>query len=355
MKRRLATIYAILCTLLMVAGFVLVFFFAWRAGTVSAALALVGILLGVIFSPILHELGHITLGYVMQMECVYAKFFCLQIQVSKGKKRLSFASPFAPDQTQMLPKNGGDMGSRAKWYTAGGLLIEGGFFLLLLSAAILCACVGKTNYLFWGILPYAGYLFLLNALPFEYASGKTDALILAGLAKGAPAEKCMLSAMEIQGQLMQGKSFKEIEKEWYFNLPQLSEEEPLYALLLDLRYRYFLDNEELEKAADCLNRLARSEAYLSDSEVENLAAELVYMHALRGDIAAAEESAKPCKAFLLGESATAKRILAAFSLAAGKIEDAEDLKEQAREALCLEQIAGVKKFEESLLNRIKTP
>ncbi len=327
----------------------LVFYFAWQAGTREIIGCLCGIVVGFVFAPIVHELGHLTLGKSADMECVYCKAFCFAYGDRKGKKRLFFASPFAAEQTQMLPKRGGNMRARAKAYTVGGQIFSGIFLIVALVVGLLFH-----NFVAWGSLPYAAYLFLLNLPPFEYASGKTDTLVLRGIRKGYDSEKCMLAAMEIQGQLYEGKAFGEIEKSLYFDLPQLSEEEPLYAILLDLRYRYYLDIEDTEGAADCLNRLAQAQAYLPDSEIEKLAGELAYLHSLRGDVESAQESGKLCQGYLAGESTSAKRILAAFSLAAGKKEAVETLKAQAAIALQNERIAGVKKLEEKLLERIKS-
>ncbi len=353
MKRRLATAYAIFCTLLLIAGFLLVFFFAWQAGVGATVSAIVGLAIGFIFAPIVHELGHIAFANSVQFSCVYAKFFCFKITRIKGRKKFYFASPFAADQTQVIPKTSGRMDGRAAIYTAGGLIFSGIFLVVILATALAFTFAWKTNYVAWGTLPYAAYLFLLNVMPLEYAGGKTDALVYKGIKKGYDAEKCMLSAMEIHGNLFEGKRFSEIEEGYYFNLPQLSEEEPLFALLLDLRYRYFLDRGEVERAEECLNRLVASQEYLSDGELEKIAAELVYMHSINGDLRAAEESGKVCRDFLRGESATAKRALAAYSIASGKTEAIEPLLEQAREALRYEWISGEKKLEEELLSRLK--
>jgi hypothetical protein len=158
--------------------------------------------------------------------------------------------------------------------------------------------------------------------------------------------------MEIQGRLFEGKSFAEIDEKYYFDLPQLCEDEPLYAAILDLRYRYYLEKKELEKAADCLNRLALNEEYLSFKALENVAAELVYMHSLSGDLENAERNYAVCQAFLKGDSVTAKRILTAYAKAAGKEEAVGVLVEQAYAVLQKERIEGVKKFEKILLLRL---
>ena len=352
MRKRLATVYAIICTLLLVAGFLLVFYFAWGKGTTQTAECLAGLIASLIFAPIIHELGHLCMGFLAKMDYVYVKCFCLKFHEKNGKKHFAFASPFAADQTQMLPKTGGNMQKRAIRYTLGGLLFSGVFLALILAGAIVTICVGEANYLLFGLLPYTAYLFLLNLPPIEYANGKTDTAVYRGICKGEDVEKYMLSAMEIQGQLYEGKSFLEIDQGYYFDLPQLCEDEPLYAVLLDLRYRYYVEKGEVEQAADALNRLALNEAYLPFEQLEKVAAELVYMHALTGNIEDAEKNYEACKGFLKEENATAKRILCAYATACQNTEAAEVLLQQARLLLAKEKIAGVKKFEEILLSRL---
>lgn len=352
MRRKGATIYAMLCTLLLAAGFVLVFFFAWKAGSREMGECIVGVVLGFSISPIVHELGHILCAEAAKMRIVYTKFFCFRVFIKDGKTRFGFASPFAADQTQVIPKVGGNMRKRALHYTRGGLLLSLALLFLALSASLACVYLGNTSYILWGFVPYAAYLFALNALPLEYASGKTDMLVYKGIKRGFDAEKTMLAAMEIQGRLYAGESYAEIEESWYYDLPQLCENEPLYAVILDLRYRYHLEKEEMEKAADCLNRLAISQAYLSDEELEKIAAELTYMHALNGDIERAEESAKLCRGYLQSNQASAKRILATYAATVGQKDGVKTLIEQAKCALEKEWIAGNKKFEEKLISRI---
>ncbi len=352
MKRRLTTVYAVLCTLLLAAGFVAVFYFAWQAGVDEAVSALVCFAVSLFLAPLVHELGHSCFAGGANMQIVYCKVFCFKLFRERGKLKFGFASPFAPEQTQVIPKSGGNMKRRASAYTLGGLIFSGVFLALAVAPAVWLACLGIFKGNLFGLIPYTGYLFLLNLLPVEYASGKTDVLVFRGIRKGVDAEKVMLSAMEIQGQLYEGKSFLEIDEDLYFDLPQLCEDEPLFAVILDLRYRYFLEKGALEKAADCLNRLAQAQAYLTDSEVEKIAAELTYMHALRGDLESAEECGKLCKNYLTEDTVTAKRVLLAYSKLAGKTEAIAPLLQQA-EACLVWEIAGLAKAEKILLSRIE--
>ena len=163
----------------------------------------------------------------------------------------------------------------------------------------------------------------------------------------------MVAAMEIQGQLYEGKSYAEIDESLYFDLPQLCEDEPMFSVILDLRYHYYLEKEDLEKAGDCLNRLTQIQCYIPDKEIEKLAAELTYMHSLLGDVERATESGKLCAEYLQGNGVLAKRALLAFSLAIGKTEAVEPLIKQATEAIKTERLEGVRKHEKLLLSRLQ--
>ena len=349
-----STIWAIVCAVVLLAGEVAGFFFAWQIGVGVALTQALAFLLGFILAPIVHELGHIIMAKRQDMQVVYAKFSFLKIYDKNGKNRLGFASPFAMDETQVIPKMGGDMQKRASRYTLGGLIFGGVYFAILILVSVLLTLLGLfyPAFAFWGLTVYAGYLFLLNVLPLTYNLGKTDMAVYLGIKKGEPAEKTLLSAMEIQGNLYAGKSYGEIDESLYFNLPQLAEDEPLFVVILDLRYRYWLDKGEFKKASDCLNRLAQAGEYLTADEEEKISAEFVYMHALNGDREKAEACSKGCAEYLQGETATAKRILTAVAILGGKTDSAQVLKEQAKPLLEREKVAGNRKFEESLLARL---
>ena len=351
-KKTVATLYATFCIALLLAGLSLTFYFAWNSGLEDGIEALVAIVLSLILAPTLHEFGHVVFASACDMEIEYVKFFCFKLMRKGGKLRLSLTSPFAPDETQMLPKRGGNMQKRACLYTIGGLIFEGAFTLIIAIAAITLVCFQIYAFSLWGLLSYAAYLFFLNAMPLEYPSGKTDALVYIGLKRGASTEANMLAAMEIQGRLFAGESFSQIDEALYFSSPQLCEDEPLYAVMLDLQYRYYLEKNELEKAADRLNRLASAQAYLGDKEVEKIAAELTFLHALNGDYDRAKDCAKLCETYLRGEEAAAKRVLAAYCKAFGKEDAVEALILQAEAILENERIKGLAKAEQILLARL---
>ncbi len=352
MKRGLTVFYSTLLLLLTLTGMVFAFYFGIQAGVWQGVFAAIGVLLGVVLAPVLHELGHVCFALANGMTPAIVKCFCFRFQKSAGKKRFTFASPFAPDETQVVPRFGGNMKKRASRYTLGGLVFGGIFCVIILVLALVLT--GFTvSYLFFGMLPYTAYLFLLNAAPLCFPSGKTDARVYLGLKKGYGEERAFLSAMEIQGHLSEGNSFSEIDESLYFDFPQLPEDEPLFAVTLDLRYRLYLEKNELKNAADCLNRLTAAQVYFSTLEEEKLAAELVYMHSLNGDLENAKACGKVCAAFLKSDVIVAKRALAAYCLAFGEVDSAKILIEQAYKILEKEEILGYAKAEKILLSRLE--
>ncbi len=350
MKRKIAVIYAIVLLLCMIIGSAFVFYFAWQKSVPDCVKGIVGLFIGIVFAPILHELGHVFFARIHNMELVQTKFFCFRFYRKNGKMKFAFSSPFAEDETQVLPKSEKNMRSRTVYYVLGGIIVEGAALFATIALAVILACLDKTNYFVLGLLPYLAYLFLLNILPFEYASGKTDICVYRGIQKGYPAERAMLTAMEIQGALYSGKTFAEIDENKYLSFPILAEDEPMFAVILDLKYRYYLDKKEMEKAGACLNRLVSVQEYLPTKQVEKIAAELLYFHALNGDRESALECGKYCEEYLKSEELLAKRALIAYSKAFGKDDAIEPLFNQAKALLKSERIKGLAKFEESLLS-----
>ena len=148
MKRRISSLFAGLCTILLAAGFTVTFALAWKKGITAGINSLVGFFLSIALAPIFHELGHVIFAKIANMETVYVKCFCFKIFVKNGKRRFSFASPFAPDQTQTIPKKGGNMQSRAGLYTLGGMIVEGITLIVVVALALLWSITGFKNVAF---------------------------------------------------------------------------------------------------------------------------------------------------------------------------------------------------------------
>lgn len=350
-KNIFAKIYGVVLTLAFLAGEIVLMVSPALKGIETSIGLLIGLVFALVFAPTAHELGHILFALFSKMQLRYTKFFCLKIQKQGGRYAVSLANPFLADETQVVPKTGGNMKKRVGLYAVGGLVFSLIFACLFLLFAVFSTNGGFFSGFFFGGIPYAFYLLLLNLAPFEYASGKTDLLVFYGICKGAPTEKATLMAMDAQGRLFAGARYAELEKE-AVDFPVFAEDEPLFAVCQDLKYRRALDLGDLELASNALKRLAECEEYLSANARERLLAELTYLHAIGGNFECANECAKLCSEFLTGETATAKRILATVAWRSGKIEEGKELIEQAKLALEKEEILGEKYLEEELLSRL---
>ncbi len=351
-KSILSKIYTMAITLAFVLGEVAVFI-AKGTTPIGAVFVILGVFLAFMLAPTVHELGHIAFAKSANMQIQYAKFFCFSVQRVGGRYALKVVNPLLADQAQVVPVGREDMKNRAKKYVIGGLVFSGLFTVIIASLAIVLEILKIENSLVFGLLPYFAYLFLLNVAPFEYADGKTDLAIYLGINRDEPIEKTMLMAMEIQGGLINGESYSSLPKT-LFDFPVIAEDEPMFLIAWDLKYRRALDNWDLEKASYCIKKMSQAEEYFTPSERERFAVELTYLHALNGDFEKANESSKYCEGFLRTQTSTAKRVLATVALCAGRVEDAEVLKESGIALLSEIEFYGERKLEESLLSRINT-
>lgn len=352
MNRALRTVYATVLLAAMIAGEFFAILSTREKEIAATVFVVCGLVFALIFAPTAHELGHIVFGKTQNMRLKYAKFSCFRFVEQGGKLSFSFASPLSPDETQMIPLSSGNMKRRAVLYSAGGLVFGGAYSLITaLCALVLFFLKSSVAFFFWGGLPFAAYLFLLNLPPLFYADGKTDALILRGIKKGEGEEKAFVSAMEIFGSLSEGKSFSEIDERYFRDLPVLPDDAPMYAIIADLNYRLALEKGDFNGAADKINRLAQC-GYLTPSQTETTAAEITFMHALNRDVERMEQSKALCENYLKSGSASAHRILTAYYLAKGESERAERERALAEAAAEKESLKGEAKFEKILLSRL---
>jgi hypothetical protein len=351
-KSTLSKIYTAIVTLAFMLGEIVVFITKGKTST-GAVSVLVGVLLAFVLAPTVHELGHILFAKSANMQVQYAKFFCFSAQRAGGRYELTLVNPLLADQAQVVPIGRGNMKNRAQKYVLGGLVFSGALVLVVAILAIVLEVLKMENALAFGILPYSAYLFFLNVAPFEYVDGKTDYAVYLGIKRGEPMEKAMLMAMQIQGGLTSGESYSSL-PETLFDFPVLAEDEPMFLIAWDLKYRRALDCWDLEKASYCIKKMSQAEEYFTRSEREKFAVELTYLHALNGDFEKANESSKYCEEFLRSETATAKRVLATVALCAGRLEDAEILKESGKALLAEIEFDGERMLEENLLSRINT-
>lgn len=197
-----------------------------------------------VMSP-LHELGHKLFGALAGI---------------RTKLHLAFIKPSG---CEMIPKRADGLKGRVIFTALGGIAVNALFMVL----GVLALCIEALPTELSAFLPFSFYLAAINALPFNYADGRTDGCVIYELIKNTDAAEVMLAVLTVQAKLLGGTPYGEIERSLLFDLPQLPEDDRAFISLTQLRRDYCLatgDEEGAKKYADRYEQL--KEEYLGQSE-----------------------------------------------------------------------------------------
>lgn len=184
------------------------------------------IILALPLSSLLHELGHMLFGAIVNIKAV-PKF-----------------SLFGSSSCKIIPQTDKSLRFKVGFTAVGGLVVNFlfailGLIPLFVSAVPMCLCI---------FLPASTYLFLMNVYAVEFTSGKTDGLVVYELIENGAEAKVLLSVLTVQAQVLNGKPIEEVDEKLLFDLPQIREDDPAFISLAELRYEYFEAKGEEKKA-----------------------------------------------------------------------------------------------------------
>lgn len=192
---------------------------------------------------IIHELAHCIVGRCLKMGATMPKI-----------------KPLASSSVTVNPRVSDGIRGRMIATVAAGLIST----LILIVLGICALAITSVHPLCIAVLPYAAYSFVCNALPAEYASGKTDGLVLTELISLDDSSRVMLAVLKVQGLINEGTSLKDVDKSLIFDLPQLPEDDINFIVLTQLRYEYFSAVGNVEEAAKYLTRYEEIKQYLPE-------------------------------------------------------------------------------------------
>lgn len=178
----------------------------------------------------LHELGHAFFGL----------FTGLRGKLSKS----SVFSLSKPLSVGLMPKTDKNLKGRLIITSLGGLFIN----LLFIILGVLALAVPQIPVWISGVAVGHVTVFTDNALPAEYASGKTDGLVISELAKNEPRAQVTLAVLAVHAHLLSGKSIETVDKSLLFDLPQIREDDPSFISLTALRAGYCKATGDVESA-----------------------------------------------------------------------------------------------------------
>ncbi len=216
-----------------------------------------GAILCGLLNAFLHELGHVIAGknngYAFSAMTVW--FF----KWTKKKKKIVFSLTLPFDEagyTEMIPTKTDKVAERHVKYTQGG--VYGSIILLLLGipAFFLLEYLSWQLFVLWAMLvPMSVYYLAGNVLPMSSSGALNDGAVVYGFKKKNFGSMVTTALLIYQAELYNGKTPSQVDDKLLFDLPQLSEEDPLFVMLLNARYNYFVDKGDFDGAKSVSDRL----------------------------------------------------------------------------------------------------
>lgn len=180
---------------------------------------LVSLMLGALVEDIIHEGAHFLVGAICQMG------------VKAPKIRL-----FKSSSIELCPKGVKCIKARFLATVVAGLVFD----VLLVVLGVIAFAVPSVPAIAGFAAPYALYSLIINGVPLEYGTGKTDALVALEVIKNEPTAQVLLNILKIQGYLRSGVFLKDIDEGLLLDVPQLPEDDLNFIILTQLRYEYYL-------------------------------------------------------------------------------------------------------------------
>ncbi len=212
---------------------------------------------------IAHELGHLIFGKINGFKFSSMVIWFFKWQKLGNKTAFSFVM-FGDEAgyTEMIPTKEEGVENGFFAMTLGGLIAS--VIVTILGVPVLfITTLPRWLFMFWIMLIPIGIYFIFGTLLPSSTDGiLNDGAVLYHLKKQTDNSKVMINLLKIQANLYCGKTPSEIDENLYFVVPQLAEDNPNFALLLNARYAYYLDKKDYEGAKQTIKRLLSLEEYL---------------------------------------------------------------------------------------------
>lgn len=217
---------------------------------------IVGAIIAGFLNTCAHELGHFIAGKRngFTLSSISIWFF----KWSKVGKKIRFDFTMIGEEagyTEMIPTTTDNLKVNLKKMTRGGVFAS---FVMMLIGVPPLFITGLPSWIYcvWSsFLPIGAYFFFGTALPMSNVGVLNDGAVLYALKKEWDTIKVLLALLAIQVEMYNGKTPAEVDEKLYFELPQLPEDDPNFAMLLDARYNYYLDKGDYDNAKKCCDRL----------------------------------------------------------------------------------------------------
>ncbi len=323
----------------------------------AIGLYVVGALVAGFVNTVIHELGHVVFGKMNGFALLSCTIWFFKWARYDGKLRFSLVMMGdEAGSTEMVANGTDNLVKRYKRLSFGGIC--GSLVITLIS--VVPFCMGEFMP-FWAycllvpFLPVSVYYLLGNALPIINGGFRNDGAVLLGLMRNDNVSQVTVSLLAIQAQLFGGKTPAQVDKSYYYDVPQLAEDEITFILLLNARYSYHLDMGDDEGVKKVSDRILSVMDYIPKSMQPIFKADLLYNACTTNyNENLADELMYECEKYLNGvNTATSVRIKLAYKLNVLKdYDNVNEFYEKGIREVKRSAVKGYAAFEEKLLDSL---
>ena len=323
-----------------------------------ALMLVAGAIVAGLFNAFAHELGHLIAGKLNGFALSEMVVWCFKWK--KEREKISFGLTLIGDQagyTEMFPTTTDNLEKGYRKMTRGGLIASAVCMLLGIVPMCITGYIPFVAYAFWSMLfPIGIYYVFGNLFPIISGGVKNDGAVLRDFRKGTDSSKVMVNLLAIQAELYGGKTPSEVDEKYYFDLPQLPEDDLNFVLLLNARYAYYVDKEDYENAKKVTARLLELEEYMPKAYLYAIKADALYnactfdLNDVRADALTYELE----KYLNANNNATNVRIKTAYlKNIKGETDGLEEFYEKWYDESEQSALEGLELYEKKLLERLK--
>ncbi len=250
-------------------------------GNVDILLIVAFMVLGAVISgflaTLMHELGHLCFSKIKKFNLLSFSIWFFRWTKYADSVEFSFTLPLEEaGSCELVAKSPENLAKRYKWVIFGGFL----FSFIVMIIGILAFVIPGLPYQAYCVLvmflPMGAWTFFGNFLPMSNGGVKNDGAEFFEIIKNTDGARVTEGLLAIQSELYNGKTPSEIDESYYFNLPQLPEDDYKFLLLLNARYYYYLDKGDFEQALLVEKRALGLIEYMPKSVVFALKTDALY-------------------------------------------------------------------------------
>lgn len=319
-------------------------------------LIILGCVAASFISVIIHEITHFLVGKILGFKCVSFKILKFELiktvrsanksDSQKKYRTLSYGS------CEMISTKEGNYKKRLIIVTISALIVSLLCTIAFLILLLLLNNISPLLYLFISPAFLISFnIFISSAYPQDNSGKLSDGALIVELIKNSNEATIILALLNIQTQLYLGKTPSEIDKDLYFNLPVLADDNAIMQSLFFNRYFYHIDCGEYNAASNVSTRLLDNSENLSYRDGTMLYLNIVFDLIMSSDLVRAKAGFSIVERDLTN-SITDLRVKAYYTNYVLKnTEETKSIIEQINDTK--EPLEGIKKMELKLVSALK--